>query len=50
MNFDVVKRGRRGGAHGSILGPKGAQESGNPTKPSIIDIYTYISVLEHAKS
>ena len=48
MNFDVVERGRRGGAHGSSFGPKGAQERGNPTKPSINDIY--ISVVEHVKS
>ena len=48
MNFDVVERGRRGGAHGSSLGPKGAQECGNPRKPSINDIY--ISVVEHVKS
>ena len=39
MNFDVVERVRRGGADGSTLGPKGAQERGNPTKPYIIDIY-----------
>ena len=39
MNFDVVERVRRGRADGSTLGPKGAQERGNPTKPSINDIY-----------
>ena len=39
MNFDVVERVRRGGADGSTLGPKGAQERGNPTKPYIL---TYI--------
>ena len=48
MNFGVVERGRRGGAHWSSLGTKGAQERGNPTKPSINDIY--ISVVEHVKS
>ena len=42
MNIGVVERGIRGVEDGLTLGPKGAQERGNPIIPSIIDIYIYI--------